>query len=1096
MLRVVLAVVAILAAAPAWAGDKLLRGPEPDWVRTVEIKPPPLDADGAAIRILLTDHQLRIDDDGQSEYVRSVIQVRTALGLAAAGSMSLVWSPDIDTLTVHRLAIRRGDQVIDVLEKQDFEIIRRETNLERAMLDGLLSATLQPEGLQAGDIVELAYTRARRDPVLQGKAEYTFVGAFGRVDRMRLSASWATGRDLAWTAGSGLDKPKVTRSGGRTELLVDMRDVEPLEFPTGAPPRFMPLRRLSISEFKAWDQVSILMEPHFAKAAQLAPDSPLHAEVARIRAASDDPKVRAGLALQLVEDQIRYLALTMSFGGYIPATADDTWRRRFGDCKAKTALLMALLRELGIEAEAALVEAAGGHFVAQSPPGLSAFNHVIVRAVIDGQVYWMDGTRNGDRKIETLGVPAFGHALPLRTAGSDLIPLVPPPLARPNSGMVIKVDASAGLDAPAPVTGEITLGGDMGHYMALFSSSMPQADREKALKQMWAAQRWIEPDTVALESDAQTGQAKVVMTGTAKLLWLPKNSGPRWLMPLTAQLSGRSEYKRDPGPNADAPWMIYGHPSWTRSRFEVVLPDGGEGFTIEGDDIDLKAAGRAYLRRSRIEKGVAIFETELRTLASETPHAEAVASGDAVAKMNKTRALVRAPSFYRGTKADILALADETPKTVEDYVGRGARYMGAGREDLALADFEKAIETDPKSPWGWANRGAARLGAGKRDLAAADFAKTLELDPRNFVAIQGQGSLAMMKGDYPAAIAAYSRASDLSPKNPFPLAQRATAYWMSREFDKALADLADIEELEPGQVATYELRYQIYNARNQRDLALAEIDRAIEKAPDDVRLHVFRGGLLSLLGRAEEAAKAFDRAIAIRPTPQAYVTRAHHRDPSDTAGRLADLDAAAKLEPETFDYAGLRAAALADAGRFDEAVAVLDAALREDATRDLVAIARADILLRAGRGAAARREIARLRKAVAGDAQALNGLCWLGGTRNHELEAALADCDAALALEPRSGATLDSRGLVLLRLDRLPEALAAYDRALELMPGNAESFYGRGLVRLRLGQSEAAEADFAAARAASNRIDRTFTDFGIPAPIPRDPPKVADAATS
>ena len=36
-------------------------------------------------------------------------------------------------------------------------------------------------------------------------------------------------------------------------------------------------------------------------------------------------------------------------------TAATTWSRRYGDCKGKTALLIALLRGLGIEAEAALV---------------------------------------------------------------------------------------------------------------------------------------------------------------------------------------------------------------------------------------------------------------------------------------------------------------------------------------------------------------------------------------------------------------------------------------------------------------------------------------------------------------------------------------------------------------------------------------------------------------------------------------------------------------------------------------------------------------------------------------------------------------------
>src|SRR5581483_3385007 len=104
------------------------------------------------------------------------------------------------------------------------------------------------------------------------------------------------------------------------------------------PPRFNDLAEVEVTQFSSWADVSALMAPLYAKASVLAPDSPLRAEVARIKAASSDPKVRAALALRLVQDQTRYVFLGMNFGGYIPADANVTWSRRFGDCKGKTAL--------------------------------------------------------------------------------------------------------------------------------------------------------------------------------------------------------------------------------------------------------------------------------------------------------------------------------------------------------------------------------------------------------------------------------------------------------------------------------------------------------------------------------------------------------------------------------------------------------------------------------------------------------------------------------------------------------------------------------------------------------------------------------------
>jgi transglutaminase-like putative cysteine protease len=103
------------------------------------------------------------------------------------------------------------------------------------------------------------------------------------------------------------------------------------------------------------------------------------------------------MALRLVQDQIRYVFLGMNLGGYTPASAETTWARRFGDCKGKTALLVALLRELGIDAEPALVSTTAGDGLDQRLPTLQLFDHVIVRARIDKTIYWLDGARQGDR---------------------------------------------------------------------------------------------------------------------------------------------------------------------------------------------------------------------------------------------------------------------------------------------------------------------------------------------------------------------------------------------------------------------------------------------------------------------------------------------------------------------------------------------------------------------------------------------------------------------------------------------------------------------------------------------------------------------------
>src|SRR3546814_21031677 len=74
-------------------------------------------------------------------------------------------------------------------------------------------------------------------------------------------------------------------------------------------------------------------------------------------------------------------------GNLTPATAEETWQRRYGDAKGKTALLLALLARLGIEAEAVLANNSGGDdgLDERLPhPGMLA--HVPVRAARKGGV--------------------------------------------------------------------------------------------------------------------------------------------------------------------------------------------------------------------------------------------------------------------------------------------------------------------------------------------------------------------------------------------------------------------------------------------------------------------------------------------------------------------------------------------------------------------------------------------------------------------------------------------------------------------------------------------------------------------------------------
>jgi tetratricopeptide (TPR) repeat protein len=110
----------------------------------------------------------------------------------------------------------------------------------------------------------------------------------------------------------------------------------------------------------------------------------------------------------------------------------------------------------------------------------------------------------------------------------------------------------------------------------------------------------------------------------------------------------------------------------------------------------------------------------------------------------------------------------------------------------------------------------------------------------------------------------------------------------------------------------------------------------------------------------------------------------------------------------------------------------------------------------------------------------LNRRCWLKGSRNVDLEAALRDCSRAIELSDAvAPAALDSRAMVYFRQGKLNEALADLNAALDARPAQAESLFLRAQVERKLGQLDKAGQDVAGARLISPRVDEDYARYGM-----------------
>lgn len=89
---------------------------------------------------------------------------------------------------------------------------------------------------------------------------------------------------------------------------------------------------------------------------------------------TDDRSKVAALATW-VQRKIRYINIVLGVGGFVPASADDVLRNRYGDCKGRATLLNAMLAAEGIDSSSVLINATPTY---RAPTAAGQiFNHMI-----------------------------------------------------------------------------------------------------------------------------------------------------------------------------------------------------------------------------------------------------------------------------------------------------------------------------------------------------------------------------------------------------------------------------------------------------------------------------------------------------------------------------------------------------------------------------------------------------------------------------------------------------------------------------------------------------------------------------------------------
>lgn len=904
-------------ASPALAGDQPLYAPAPEWVKPAAL-PDDKQPSGAG-GLMLLDFQHRIDGPTVWQYSDTIRRLDSPESLTQSNIITLPWSPDKGDLIIHQLSILRDGQTIDVLaDGQKFTVLRREEQLEKSELSGILSATLAVEGLLVGDRLRLRASVTRKDAALGGRSQIVqwLPAAPVRIPSAGYSLAWRKDQPVQWKSLAGKLDLKPVRDGDFMRIEVAAPLAKLAEMPDDAPGRYRLLPMIEASTFASWADVSKVMAPLYATQGTVAPDGPIAAEIAAIVQATSDPMERAARALQLVQDKIRYLAVGMDGGNYVPQSPQKTWDARYGDCKAKTLLLLAMLHAMGIEAEPVLAGVRLGELVPERIPSAAAFDHVLVRATIGSQSLWLDGTALGTRLADMRDTPRLGHVLPLRADGSDLVAVDLRAPGRPTIDLEMTADESTSIDLPSVIELKMVVRGELASLLTLMTAQMPERELrdgvQSVLEEFVGEAQFEQLEAVP---DPDSGTVTIRGRGVFNTGWkMQDRRMERWL----SRVPDLIDFKPD---RARPAWaaipVATAGPQRSRYRMSIRLPDGGRGYTIEGDSsVDVSIGGTAIRRSLTMANGEVVVEEDLTSLGSEVAASDVPRERDRMATLLARSPRLVAPADARRRWSLAGAPSDSQINTIRTIYDKEVQkadeenttaltsslslYRGIGDFKGAASVLDRQIALMPSAE-AYSDRASVRAELGDLKGALADARAARSLDPSDIGYVGQVAGLMAELGDLEVALALVDERIALGGKTLTDLQViRADLLGIFGDAAQALIELDTVMATKPGDPSLLNMRCWIKGTRMvQTESALKDCTGALELSDSTAGILDSRALVWLRMGRLEEALADLDAALLQAPSlaESRYLRSIVYRKLGREADAATDLAVARQLSP-------------------------------------------------------------------------------------------------------------------------------------------------------------------------------------------------------
>lgn len=346
---------------------------------------------GTDVVVLDEEENYVFDADGKAIHTHYLVyKVLTQKGANGWDSISLEWEPWHEERPTMRARVLTSDNAIHAFDPNTITDSPARDDNDKIYGDGRILRAPLP-AIAPGSVVEEEEVWQGRAPLLRaGVVVRNYFGRQVPVQNSKLVLEAPGSMPLHYALQLLPDmKPQKTEVNGRVQIIFEQGPMDALdEVEDYLPKEIAGQPQVVFSTGASWQA---LAEGYGKVIDEKASQKDVQSLVRGLVVGKTNREEKAAAILQYLSREVRYTGVEFGDAAIIPHSPSETLKHKYGDCKDKATLAVAMLRAAEIPSYVALLNVGQRHDVEAELPGLGLFDHAIVY-VPGSPDLWIDPT--------------------------------------------------------------------------------------------------------------------------------------------------------------------------------------------------------------------------------------------------------------------------------------------------------------------------------------------------------------------------------------------------------------------------------------------------------------------------------------------------------------------------------------------------------------------------------------------------------------------------------------------------------------------------------------------------------------------------------